>query len=100
MSKRMSMEEKRKVILGIYHETKLVYTEKEILALATKAGVNAGTYVHASTIYSSSVVADNAWDESCLLPCFLLIGSARVFALFDRFSLVDIYSLSHSRFSC
>ena len=41
----MSMEEKRKVVLGIYHETKSVYTEKEILALATKAGVNSGTYV-------------------------------------------------------
>ena len=41
----MSLEEKRKVVLGIYHQTKLVYTEKEILALATKAGVNAGTYV-------------------------------------------------------
>ena len=44
-TKRMSAEEKRKVILGIYHSTKAVYTEKEILALATKAGVNAGTYV-------------------------------------------------------
>ena len=44
-TKRMSMEEKRKVVLGIYHETKSVYTEKEILALATKAGVNSGTYV-------------------------------------------------------
>jgi len=42
-TKRMSAEEKRKVILDIYHSTKTVYTEKEILALATKAGVNAGT---------------------------------------------------------
>jgi len=39
----MSAEEKRKVVLGIYHKTKEVYTEKEILALATKAGVNANT---------------------------------------------------------
>eukprot|EP00977_Amphora_coffeiformis_P011135 scaffold2657_cov89-Amphora_coffeaeformis.AAC.29 len=42
-TKRMSMEEKRKVVLDIYHQTKSVYTEKEILALAVKAGVNQGT---------------------------------------------------------
>ena len=42
-SKRMSAEEKRQVVLGIYHKTKDVYTEKEILALAAKAGVNANT---------------------------------------------------------
>lgn len=39
----MSAEEKRKTILGIYHSTKQVYIEKEILALASKAGVNANT---------------------------------------------------------
>ena len=39
----MSAEEKRQVVLGIYHKTKDVYTEKEILALAAKAGVNANT---------------------------------------------------------
>lgn len=39
----MSAEEKRKVILDLYHKTKEVYTEKEICALATKAGVNSGT---------------------------------------------------------
>jgi len=39
----MSAEEKRKVILTLYHQTKSVYTEKEIIALATKAGVNANT---------------------------------------------------------
>lgn len=39
----MSAEEKRKVILDIYHKSKEVYTEKDICALATKAGVNAGT---------------------------------------------------------
>eukprot|EP00979_Chaetoceros_neogracilis_P015086 scaffold5358_cov225-Chaetoceros_neogracile.AAC.4 len=42
-SKRMSQEEKRKTILDVYHKTKEVYTEKEICALAIKAGVNAGT---------------------------------------------------------
>lgn len=42
-SKRMSQEEKRKTILDIYHKSKEVFTEKEICALATKAGVNAGT---------------------------------------------------------
>jgi DNA-binding transcriptional regulator YhcF (GntR family) len=42
-TKRMSAEEKRKTVLGIYHSTKQVYTEKEIMALATKAGVNSNT---------------------------------------------------------
>ena len=42
-SKRMSAEEKRQTILGIYHSTKSVYTEKEIQTLAAKAGVNANT---------------------------------------------------------
>lgn len=41
----MSADEKRKVILGIYHKTKKVYTEKEIVSLATKAGVNSNTVV-------------------------------------------------------
>lgn len=40
---RMSADEKRKTILGIYHKTKAVYTEKEIVTLATKAGVNSNT---------------------------------------------------------
>lgn len=39
----MSQEEKRKVLLKIYHESKQVYTEKEVIALATKAGINANT---------------------------------------------------------
>ena len=39
----MSTEEKRQIILGIYHKTKDVYTEKEIIALASKAGVNVNT---------------------------------------------------------
>jgi hypothetical protein len=42
-TKRMSAEEKRKTILDIYHKTKSVFTEKEILTLASKAGVNANT---------------------------------------------------------
>lgn len=41
----MSADEKRKVVLQIYHTTQSVYTEKEILTLASKAGVNANTYV-------------------------------------------------------
>jgi hypothetical protein len=41
MAKRMSLEEKRKTILSIYHTTKQVYTEKEMSVLAAKAGVNA-----------------------------------------------------------
>ena len=46
----MSADEKRKVILDIYHKTKSVYTEKEILTLACKAGVNSNTYVVVQTI--------------------------------------------------
>jgi hypothetical protein len=42
-AKRMSAEEKRQVILGIYHKSKQVFTEKEILTLAAKAGVNGNT---------------------------------------------------------
>jgi hypothetical protein len=42
-AKRMSQEEKRKAVLEIYHTTKQVYTEKEIIVLASKAGVNANT---------------------------------------------------------
>lgn len=42
-TKRMSADEKRAVILGIYHKTKQVYIEKEIISLATKAGVSSGT---------------------------------------------------------
>ena len=42
-TKRMSADEKRKAILSIYHTTKTVYTEKEILTLASKAGVNSNT---------------------------------------------------------
>lgn len=44
-TKRMSADEKRKAILDIYHKTKSVFTEKEIVTLATKAGVNSNTYV-------------------------------------------------------
>ena len=44
-TKRMSADEKRKVIVGIYHSSKDVYTEKEIVSLATKAGVNANTVI-------------------------------------------------------
>jgi hypothetical protein len=42
-TKRMSAEEKRQTILKIYHGSKEVYTEKEIVALASKAGVNGNT---------------------------------------------------------
>lgn len=48
----MSAEEKRKVILDIYHKTQQVYTEKEIIALAAKAGVNANSIpeIHQSLV--------------------------------------------------
>ena len=42
-TKRMSKDEKCNTILGIYHKTKSVYTEKEIIALATKEGVTPQT---------------------------------------------------------
>lgn len=42
-TKRMSADEKRQTILKIYHGNKEVYTEKEIVALASKAGVNVNT---------------------------------------------------------
>ncbi|KAI2497047.1 hypothetical protein MHU86_17473 [Fragilaria crotonensis] len=41
-AKRMSKDEKRKAVLDIYHTTKQVYTEKEILSLASKAGDEGG----------------------------------------------------------
>lgn len=44
-SQRMSAEEKRNCILRIYQSTKDVYTEKEIISLATKAGVSQGAIV-------------------------------------------------------
>lgn len=55
----MSAEEKRKVILDIYHKTKEVFTEKEIVALATKAGVNANTIVDVN----SSLVDDGLVEK-------------------------------------
>lgn len=58
-TKRMSAEEKRKVILDIYHSTKAVYTEKEILALVTKAGVSSGTAADVNT----SLVDDDLVDK-------------------------------------
>lgn len=42
-TKRMSQEEKRKAILEVYHTDKEVYTEKEIISLAAKRGVNQNT---------------------------------------------------------
>lgn len=39
-SKRMSTEEKRKAILAIYHKSQLVYTEKEIFSIISKAGIS------------------------------------------------------------
>lgn len=58
-TKRMSTEEKRKVILDIYHKSKDVYTEKEIISLATKAGVNVNTIPDINT----SLVDDGLVDK-------------------------------------
>lgn len=58
-TKRMSQEEKRKAILGIYHTTKEIYTEKEIIALAAKAGVNQNVIADVN----SSLVDDGLVDK-------------------------------------
>lgn len=55
----MSAEEKRKTMLSIYHKTKQVYTEKEISALAAKAGINANTVVD----INNSLVDDGLVDK-------------------------------------
>mmetsp|Transcript_106469 Transcript_106469/g.159256 ORF Transcript_106469/g.159256 Transcript_106469/m.159256 type:complete len:135 (+) Transcript_106469:128-532(+) len=68
-TKRMSMEEKRKVILEIYHKTEQVYTEKEIIALAAKAGVNSNSIpdVHQSLIDDGLVEKEKNWRVKLLL---------------------------------
>jgi DNA-binding transcriptional regulator YhcF (GntR family) len=57
-TKRMSADEKRKVIIGIYQSSKDVYTEKEIVSLATKAGVNANSILD----INQSLCDDNLVD--------------------------------------
>mgnify|MGYP005850473051 CR=1 FL=1 len=42
-TKRMTKDEKKDTILKIYHTTKSVFTEKEIITLATKEGINVNT---------------------------------------------------------
>lgn len=54
----MSAEEKRRVVIGIYHSSKEVYTEKEIISLATKAGVNANSILD----INQSLCDDNLVD--------------------------------------
>ncbi|CAJ1949661.1 unnamed protein product [Cylindrotheca closterium] len=51
-TKRMTKDEKRNVILGLYHKTQQVYTEKEMITLASKAGINAQTIpdIHQSLV--------------------------------------------------
>jgi DNA-binding transcriptional regulator YhcF (GntR family) len=58
-SKRMSADEKRQVILDIYHRTKQVFTEKEIVTLAAKAGVNANTILDVN----NSLIDDGLVDK-------------------------------------
>mmetsp|Transcript_16655 Transcript_16655/g.38445 ORF Transcript_16655/g.38445 Transcript_16655/m.38445 type:complete len:228 (-) Transcript_16655:428-1111(-) len=59
-TKRMSAEEKRKVILGIYHKHQQVYTEKEIITLAAKAGVNANSIVDINQGLIDDALVDKA----------------------------------------
>ena len=42
-TKRMSLDDKRNTLLALYHETKQVFTEREIVALGTKAGILSNT---------------------------------------------------------
>jgi len=58
-AKRMSNEEKRQVILGIYHERKSVFSEKEILELAKKSGINQNTVADVN----NSLVDDGLVDR-------------------------------------
>ena len=87
-TKRMSMEEKRKVILDLYHTSKSVYTEKEILALAAKAGVNSSTYVYLLHVQHPRKKQGEVWGEDLTLslhtkmshpPSFLLVSSSMSF---------------------
>ena len=57
-TKRMSADEKRRTITQIYESTKDVYTEKEIVSLATKAGVNANSIID----INQSLCDDNIVD--------------------------------------
>ena len=57
-TKRMSADEKRRTITQIYESTKDVYTEKEIVSLATKAGVNASSILD----INQSLCDDNIID--------------------------------------
>ncbi|EED86599.1 predicted protein [Thalassiosira pseudonana CCMP1335] len=67
-TKRMSADEKRQTILKIYHGNKEVYTEKEIVALASKAGVNVNTIPD----INQSLIDDN-------LVCKEKIGGSNYF---------------------
>lgn len=58
-TKRMSADEKRQAILGVYHRSKEVYTEKEIISLAAKAGVNQNTIADVN----QSLVDDGLVDK-------------------------------------
>lgn len=59
-TKRMSKEEKRQAVLGVYHKTKQVFTEKEILTLAAKEGVNSNTIAD----INNELVDDGLVDKS------------------------------------
>jgi hypothetical protein len=62
----MSAEEKRKVVLDLYHGSKTVYTEKEILSAAAKAGVNANTYEMLSSKDIASLIISQHLNVPCL----------------------------------
>ena len=41
-TKRMSADEKKTMLLNLYHATKDVYTEKEVQSIGSKAGISSG----------------------------------------------------------
>ncbi|CAB9528022.1 Meiotic nuclear division protein 1 homolog [Seminavis robusta] len=60
--KRMSKEEKRQAMLGIYHKSKQVYTENEILKLASKEGITGNEGVIKDI--HNSLIDDNLVEKS------------------------------------
>ena len=73
-TKRMSAEEKRQTILNIYHSSKDVFTEKEIISLATKAGVSSGSIVDTNEALVDDNLVSSGKVRGCpLLACLLAL---------------------------
>ena len=82
-TKRMSAEEKRQTILNIYHSSKDVFTEKEIISLATKAGVSSGSIVDTNEALVDDNLVSSGKVRGCpLLACLLYLAEKIIFTLF------------------